>query len=103
VFVALQGSWAKRQNYVFVQLIAVEDVSDPQLRERYAAYKQQLVAQGCAGDPVSRPFPSWNRSILTEIYLCHACYCQEILRTETAGQAAAEASLGSFKGEQRRK
>jgi hypothetical protein len=52
---------------------------------------------------VSRPFPSWNRSILTEIYLCHACYCQEILRTETAGQAAAEASLGSFKGEQRRK
>jgi hypothetical protein len=26
---------------------------------------------------VSRPFPSWNRSILTEIYLCHACSCQE--------------------------
>eukprot|EP01047_Picozoa_sp_COSAG01_P032831 COSAG01_NODE_2388_length_7779_cov_127.916384_13_plen_183_part_00 len=39
---------------------------------------------------VSRPFPSWNRSILTEIFLCHACSCQEILRTETAGQAAAE-------------
>jgi hypothetical protein len=36
---------------------------------------------------VSRPFPSWNRSILTVIYLCHACSCQEILRTETAGQA----------------
>jgi hypothetical protein len=35
---------------------------------------------------VSRPFPSWNRSILTEIYLFHACSCQEILRTETAGQ-----------------
>jgi hypothetical protein len=35
---------------------------------------------------VSRPFSSWNRSILTEIYLCHACSCQEILRTETAGQ-----------------
>jgi clusterin-associated protein 1 len=35
---------------------------------------------------VSRPFPSWNRSILTEIYLCHACSCQEILRAETAGQ-----------------
>jgi diketogulonate reductase-like aldo/keto reductase len=34
-----------------------------------------------------RPFPSWNRCILTEIYLCHACSCQEILRTETAGQA----------------
>eukprot|EP01047_Picozoa_sp_COSAG01_P022119 COSAG01_NODE_1305_length_10807_cov_3.074897_4_plen_232_part_00 len=23
-------------------------------------------------EEVSRPFPSWNRSILTEIYLCHA-------------------------------
>jgi hypothetical protein len=37
---------------------------------------------------VSRPFSSWNRSILTEIYLCHACSCQEILRTKTAGQDA---------------
>eukprot|EP01047_Picozoa_sp_COSAG01_P076813 COSAG01_NODE_13619_length_1557_cov_17.990398_3_plen_112_part_00 len=27
---------------------------------------------------VSRAFPSWNRSILTEIYLCHACASQEI-------------------------
>jgi G3E family GTPase len=24
---------------------------------------------------VSRPFPSWNRSMLTEICLCHACSC----------------------------
>jgi hypothetical protein len=39
---------------------------------------------------VSRPFPSWNRSILTENSLCHACSCQEILRTETAGQGLAE-------------
>jgi hypothetical protein len=38
------------------------------------------------GGPVSRPFPSWNRSILTEISLCHACSCEEMLRTETAGQ-----------------
>jgi hypothetical protein len=41
-------------------------------------------------ESVSRPFPSWNRFILTEIYLCHACSCQEILRTETAGQGIAE-------------
>jgi hypothetical protein len=27
---------------------------------------------------VSRPFPSWNRPILTEIYLCHACSYHEI-------------------------
>eukprot|EP01047_Picozoa_sp_COSAG01_P067658 COSAG01_NODE_9600_length_2394_cov_2.019608_2_plen_380_part_00 len=39
---------------------------------------------------VSQPFPSWNRFILTEISLCHACSCQEILRTETAGQGLAE-------------
>eukprot|EP01047_Picozoa_sp_COSAG01_P039466 COSAG01_NODE_3264_length_6333_cov_2.641219_2_plen_230_part_00 len=50
------------------------------------------IAQACGGtrakdaNPVSRPFPSWNRSILTEIYLCHARSYQEILRTETAGQ-----------------
>jgi hypothetical protein len=37
---------------------------------------------------VSRPFPCWNRSILTEISLCHASSSQEIFRTETAGQAA---------------
>jgi hypothetical protein len=39
---------------------------------------------------VSRPFPSWNRYTLTEIYLCHACSCQEILRTETVGQEVEE-------------
>jgi hypothetical protein len=37
---------------------------------------------GCAA-----AFPSWNRSILTEIYLCHACSCHEIL----SGNAAAGA------------
>eukprot|EP01047_Picozoa_sp_COSAG01_P093404 COSAG01_NODE_24547_length_775_cov_0.991124_1_plen_118_part_10 len=30
---------------------------------------------GCA---VSAPFPSWHRSILTEIYLCHPCSYHEI-------------------------
>jgi hypothetical protein len=33
---------------------------------------------GSRVDVVSAPFPSWNRSILTEIYLCHACSYQEI-------------------------
>eukprot|EP01047_Picozoa_sp_COSAG01_P009789 COSAG01_NODE_405_length_17466_cov_554.403697_21_plen_61_part_00 len=35
---------------------------------------------------MSRPFSSWNRPVLTEICLCHACSCQEILRVEMAGQ-----------------
>jgi hypothetical protein len=30
------------------------------------------------GTKVSRAFPSCTRSILTEIYLCHACSCHEI-------------------------
>ena len=47
---------------------------------------------------VSRPFPSWNRPILTEIYLCHACSCQEILRTETAGQGI-DTARGRCEGE----
>jgi hypothetical protein len=32
----------------------------------------------CVVDAVSRPFPSWDRSIWTEIYLCHACSYHEI-------------------------
>eukprot|EP01047_Picozoa_sp_COSAG01_P067949 COSAG01_NODE_9708_length_2364_cov_3.562914_2_plen_195_part_00 len=45
---------------------------------------------------VSRPFPSWIRFILAEIYLCHACSCQEILRTETAGQGDLERAFRHF-------
>jgi hypothetical protein len=38
-------------------------------------------------DPGSgRAVSSWNRSILTEIYLCHACSDHEILREEMARQ-----------------
>jgi hypothetical protein len=53
------------------------------------------VAYGCEVeaahpiDAVSRPFPSWDRSTLAEIYLCHACSCHELLRAETAGQVLA--------------
>jgi hypothetical protein len=56
--------------------------------EAKAAEREELIA--CIiRTRVSRPFPSWNRSILTDIYLCHACSGQEILRTETAGQDSA--------------
>jgi hypothetical protein len=49
---------------------------------------------------VSRAFPSWNRSILTEIYLCHACSDHEIedgngaeqVVTDVAGVSALEAA-----------
>jgi hypothetical protein len=39
--------------------------------------------------PVSRAFPSWKRSILAEIYLCHACSYHEIEDMETPGQVSA--------------
>ena len=42
---------------------------------------------------VSRPCSSWNRPILTEIFLCHVCSCQEILRVKTAGQGEKRALL----------
>eukprot|EP01047_Picozoa_sp_COSAG01_P067445 COSAG01_NODE_9527_length_2418_cov_31.584304_3_plen_134_part_00 len=41
------------------------------------------------GYVVSRAFPSWSRSISTEIYLCHACSDHEILRVDTPGQVSA--------------
>jgi hypothetical protein len=30
------------------------------------------------GGAVSGAFPSWKRSMSTEIYLCHACSCHEV-------------------------
>eukprot|EP01047_Picozoa_sp_COSAG01_P048021 COSAG01_NODE_4641_length_4858_cov_6.174827_3_plen_226_part_00 len=38
---------------------------------------------------VSAAVPSWMRSILTEIYLCHACSRQEIEDGNASGRAAA--------------
>jgi hypothetical protein len=35
---------------------------------------------------VSAPFPSFVWHVLTEILICHACSCQELLRMETARQ-----------------
>eukprot|EP01047_Picozoa_sp_COSAG01_P042193 COSAG01_NODE_3669_length_5811_cov_6.420868_6_plen_47_part_00 len=35
---------------------------------------------------MGRAFPSLNRSILTDIYLCHACSYQKLMM-ETPGQA----------------
>jgi hypothetical protein len=45
---------------------------------------------------VGGPFPSWNRSILTETYLCHARSCQVILRMGTAGQGASQIKKGGL-------
>jgi hypothetical protein len=39
-----------------------------------------------AATTVTTSFPSWNRSMLTEIDLCRACSCHKILRMEALGQ-----------------
>jgi hypothetical protein len=49
------------------------------LAEAQAQLRADLtVAAQAAQDSVSQAFPSWNRSILAEIYLCHTCSCHEI-------------------------
>jgi hypothetical protein len=54
--------------------------------ESRRAYEEVLAALRTLPE-ASAPFSSWNRSILTEIYLCHAYSCQEISRVKTARQA----------------
>eukprot|EP01047_Picozoa_sp_COSAG01_P028947 COSAG01_NODE_1965_length_8779_cov_5.132604_13_plen_136_part_00 len=44
---------------------------------------------------MSRAFPSWKQSILTEIFLCHACSYHE---TEDANARAGGTSAGSARG-----
>jgi hypothetical protein len=44
-----------------------------------------------ASSSVSRACPSWDRSIVTEIYLCHACSCQE---TEDGNARAGSSPYG---------
>jgi hypothetical protein len=48
-----------------------------------------LVLTDAAELGVRAPFPSYVCPVLTEIYLYHACSCQEILRMETAHQVPA--------------
>jgi hypothetical protein len=65
------------------------------LRYLPAAVANALPASrgGVSASRVSRAFQSWNRSILTEIYLCHACSCHEIEDMETPGQVPGARTL----------
>jgi hypothetical protein len=47
------------------------------LAEAQMAASEATLAELCRAI-VSRPFSSWNRPMLTEIYLCHACSYHEI-------------------------
>lgn len=41
----LQGSWAKRDAYVFTRLTRVEEINNPPLRQRYEQYKAKIAAE----------------------------------------------------------
>jgi hypothetical protein len=55
---------------------AMAGVKDLQPACMAAAIRQRQERSKADGEAVS----PWNRSSLTEIYLCHTCSCHEILR-----------------------
>jgi DNA repair exonuclease SbcCD ATPase subunit len=57
------------------------------LEAERASMEAALRQAEAAAQAVSGAFRSCVRSVLAEIRLCHACSCQEILRTETPRQA----------------
>eukprot|EP01047_Picozoa_sp_COSAG01_P037777 COSAG01_NODE_3025_length_6708_cov_3.364352_4_plen_152_part_00 len=58
-------------------LYNVNLICDPPNPEGPNDFYSEVPAPKAGLRAVSRPFPSWNnRSILTEIYLCHACSCE---------------------------
>jgi iduronate 2-sulfatase len=74
----------------------------PHIPFKFPAEYLQLIPPeeeiGLAPDPgvsVSRAFPSYTRSILTEIYLCHPCSCHEIEDGNARGQPWLAAAPGS--------
>jgi hypothetical protein len=62
-----------------------------QLVERAAAAHRAETRQPRAAPEVIRAFPSWKRSILTEIYLCDACSYHEIEDGNTRAGAGGHA------------
>jgi hypothetical protein len=74
---AVVAAWSKHWRAALAALAAS---AERELGRRQAALGQKAVE-------ASSPYPSWHRSMLTEIYLCHPCSGQEILRMGTARQA----------------
>eukprot|EP01047_Picozoa_sp_COSAG01_P008474 COSAG01_NODE_335_length_18690_cov_7.693185_2_plen_656_part_00 len=78
------------------QLAAAAAQHAAEVAELLSAHRAELSAsQEACAEAVSRAFPSWNRSILTEIFLCHACSDQEI---EDGNGRAGEAARGADGG-----
>eukprot|EP01047_Picozoa_sp_COSAG01_P077440 COSAG01_NODE_13951_length_1515_cov_1.260593_1_plen_148_part_10 len=76
----LRSVSAEMYLYIYMSLLYLsksveraDAVTGVRVRGEYLRHRPRLARA------VSRPFPSWNRSILAGIYLCHACSCQEML------------------------
>ena len=63
----LRGSWAKRKEYVFKRLLAVEEIGHPAIEARYHAYLAKL-ASDLAGDPMT---PEWQSQYQRQLF--HGC------------------------------
>jgi hypothetical protein len=55
-----------------------DDAVQPEAARRMEKELRRLSGTSLIEASVSRAFPSWERSILTEIYLCGACSYREI-------------------------
>jgi hypothetical protein len=78
------------------QLAAAAAQHAAEVAELLSAHRAELSAsQEACAEAVSRAFPSWNPSTLTEIYLCHACSDQKI---EDGNGRAGEAARGADGG-----
>lgn len=63
----LQGSWAKRHQYTFTRLIAVEEIGHPAMQTRYNGYLDILAAE-LGGSSAS---PSWQNDNTQLLF--HGC------------------------------
>jgi hypothetical protein len=72
-------------------LLAEAEAKLSRERTEATAADEHAEAESQEAEAASAPFPSWIRSILTEVHLCHACSDHEILRMDTVHQAHAAA------------
>jgi hypothetical protein len=75
---AQEAAVAAEEQIAAAQSATTQARAEQAAAEAKSAGLERGLAELAESRAVSRAFPSCRRSILTEIYLCHACSCQEI-------------------------